>query len=125
MTDWVNGNGDEPKTPSVIEIDGEDTKWGFQAKGIPEALRWFKLLLVDEANLPDDVRDSTQLKEARDRLEELEMSAVDAMAEYLKLFWSHCLERLKVKETVEVVNDSIYHVVVTLPAIWNALPKIK
>lgn len=90
-----------------------------EAKGLPEALRWFKLLLVNEGDLPADVRGSAQLQEARDKLEALEMSAVDIIASFLKLLWSHCLERMTGAEGEETVDTSRFHVVVTLPAIWQ------
>lgn len=118
MTDWVDGNGDDPKTPSVIEFRRGVVKWGIQAKDFPGALRWFKLLLINEVHLPSDIKASVQLQEARNRLQELERLAVDVIATHLKVVWTHCVERMKVAEGEETVNTSRFHVVVTLPAIW-------
>ncbi|KUI61643.1 hypothetical protein VP1G_08816 [Cytospora mali] len=118
ITDWVDGNGDDPKTPSSIRLAGRETQWGIQTKDIPEALRWFKLLLVNEADLPADVQGSDQVQEAREKLQVLGKPAVNLIAKYLKLLWSHCLDRIKVAEGEETVITSRFHVVITLPAIW-------
>lgn len=118
MTDWGDGNSDDPKTPSAIKFGRGGAKWGIKAQTIPEALRWFKLLLVNENDLPADIRGSSQLREARDRLQDLGKSAVDVIASFLKRLWSHCLERMKVAEGANTVDTSRFHVVVTLPAIW-------
>ncbi|KUI68585.1 hypothetical protein VM1G_04300 [Cytospora mali] len=118
ITDWVDGNGDDPKTPSAIRLAGRETQWGIQAKETPEALRWFKLLLVNRADLPVDVQGSNQVKEAREKLRDLGKTAVSLIATYLKLLWSHCLDRMKVAEGEETVVTSRFHVVITLPAIW-------
>lgn len=118
MTDWTEGNGDDPKTPSAINFGLEDTKWGIEAQNITEALRWFKLLLINEADLPADVRESAQLRKAQNQLQALKKSPVEVIASFLKLLWSHCLERMKTAEGEETVDTSRFHVVVTLPAIW-------
>ncbi|ROW09511.1 hypothetical protein VMCG_02170 [Cytospora schulzeri] len=119
ITDWADGNSDDPKTPSAIKFSHGETTWGIEAKKVPEALQWFKLFLVDESDLPADVRGSTQLSEARDRLQTLGMTAVDVVASFLKLLWLHCLEKMKVAEGEDTVDTSRLHVVVTLPAIWQ------
>ena len=99
-------------------FNGDDITWGLPANSNPEALRWFKLLLLAENDLPDDVRASAHLAEARTRLRDLETSAVDVIAKYLEHFWAHCLEKMKLGDGMQTVDTSRFHVVVTLPAIW-------
>ncbi|KAK7748771.1 hypothetical protein SLS53_000795 [Cytospora paraplurivora] len=118
ITDWVDGNADDPKTPSAIKFKRNGIDWGIKANNIPTALRWFKLLLVNEDDLPADVRASAQLKELRQQVKAIHKSAVDVAAEYLGSIWTHCLEKMKTAEGKETVDTSRFHVVITLPAIW-------
>ncbi|ROW13226.1 hypothetical protein VPNG_04861 [Cytospora leucostoma] len=118
ITDWVDGNADDPKTPSAIKFKRNGVDWGIKANNIPTALRWFKLLLVNEEDLPADVRASAQLKELRQQVKSIRKSAVDVASEYLDCVWTHCLERMKTAEGEETVDTSRFHVVITLPAIW-------
>lgn len=118
ITDWVDGNADDPKTPSAINFKHNGVDWGTKADNIPTALRWFKLLLVNEDDLPEDVRASAQLQELREQVKSIHKTAIDVASKYLGFIWTHCLERMKTAEGEETVATSRFHVVITLPAIW-------
>lgn len=70
VTCWdseLNHCSDVEKAPTQLYFDANDhdIKWGY---GIPldkEPLKWFKLLLLDNIDLPADVASSTQIQEAR------------------------------------------------------------
>lgn len=121
ITDWDDTNSDQVKIPSAIKFLAEGpevSKWGAMAKNATGALKWFKLLLVDEADLSQDVRASAYLQEARNQLHHLGMTAVEVIALFLEKVWNHCISKIKVAEGLDTVETSRFHVVITLPAIW-------
>ncbi|KAK1625478.1 hypothetical protein BDP81DRAFT_463979 [Colletotrichum phormii] len=108
----INLNSDKEKVPSSILFRGKrgNTSWGYAIPndGKQEPLKWFKLLLVDERDLPENIQDSSQIATAR-RL------AKSANKE-------PCI--------VSTVGDAMvkmcrFHVVITLPAIWPDYAKAR
>lgn len=118
MMSWDDTNNDYVKIPSAIKLDSEDETWGVHAKNLPDALRWFKLTLVNPSDLDVGVRKSAHIQNARRALQDLEMSPVEAIGAYMKKMWEHCIEKLKVAEGGEAVDTSQFHVVSSIPAIW-------
>lgn len=116
FTRWFKTK-DHVKTPSAIKIGLHDI-WGIDAELLPDALRWFKLLLVDPQDLDEDVRTSEQLQQARLALEASGMSAVGVVSIFLKRMFEHAVEKLKVEMGAGTVDTSRFHVVFTVPAIW-------
>ncbi|KAF3767179.1 hypothetical protein M406DRAFT_39951 [Cryphonectria parasitica EP155] len=67
----VNQNNEDlEKVPTVIHFNTStrwaprETTWGLAVPDDKKAIEWFKLLLVDEQNLPDNLRDSERLRDA-------------------------------------------------------------
>lgn len=118
LMSWDDTNNDYVKIPSAIKFTDQEDIWGVDAKHLPDALRWFKLTLVNPSDLDVGVRDSDHVKDARRALETLEMSSVDVISAYLEHVWKHCIEKLKVAEGEETVDTSCFHVVFTIPAMW-------
>lgn len=123
VTSWNNTNQDWEKVPTAINInitaDGDDnTTWGYGAVESYGVVEWFKLLLIDEDDLPDEVRNSTQVKEARRRLRGLDVTATELISDYLSRLWVHSIAKIKMEVGEETVDLSSLHIVVTLPAIW-------
>jgi molecular chaperone DnaK (HSP70) len=50
---------------------------------------------------------------------EMNISAVDVIAHYLRFLWGHILERLRVRLTQAVLDNMIFKIVLTIPAIWD------
>lgn len=115
--DLDDSNQDNPKVPSCIQFHNGRVIWGSDCKDDPESIEWYKLLLVDENDLPDDVRASEHVQTARNRLRELGKTPEEVIGAYLKVLWSSCLAKLKVEVGEATVNLSRFHVVMTLPAI--------
>lgn len=70
VTSWdakLNHCSDVDKTPTqpFYGEEGEDTTWGYSIPSDKDALKWFKLLLLDERDVPADISESAQLGEAR------------------------------------------------------------
>lgn len=115
---WDGTNEDHVKIPSVIDFSSQNVIWGLDAKNLPDALRWFKLALVNPSDLDVGVRDSAQINDARRALHDLGMTPEEAISTYMKHVWEHCIEKVKVAEGEETVDTSRFHVVFTVPAIW-------
>ncbi|KAH6856361.1 hypothetical protein B0I37DRAFT_425624 [Chaetomium sp. MPI-CAGE-AT-0009] len=115
----LHSNSDEEKTPTAISFGPKGkVNWGY---GIPfdsQQGKWFKLLLIDDKDLPDDVRKSAKIKEARAYLKNHNKTPVAVIAGFLRLLWNHCNQRVTETVSRSLVNYSKFHIVITLPAIW-------
>ncbi|RWA04839.1 hypothetical protein EKO27_g10263 [Xylaria grammica] len=70
-------------------------------------------------DLSPDVRDSKLLARAREMMEKSSKTAVDLIADYLRLLWEHAMSTIS-RELSEIVVEALaIHVVVTVPAIWQ------
>lgn len=118
--DLDDSNQDNPKVPSCIQFKDGRVIWGSDAKDDPESIEWYKLLLVDEDHLPEDVRNSEHVLRARNRLRELGKTPDDVISAYLKGLWTSCLEKVKIEVAEATVIHSRFHVVMTLPAICES-----
>ncbi|GKU03001.1 heat shock 70 kda protein 12b [Fusarium langsethiae] len=124
VTDWVtvrNYRVDAPKAPSAIfygDNINKDPAWGYMTPFGDGILRWFKLLLINERDLPANVRDCEHLKTARELMQKLDKTPVQVFSDYLRNLWEYSRERIEAAE--QKGWESIYriHFVVTLPAIW-------
>jgi hypothetical protein len=123
VTNWDSVlylNKENEKAPSEIYYgEGtEEVSWGY---GIPleaESLKWFKLLLVDEGDLQEDVRKSKQIKRAREMLANHRKTAVEVVADYLRLLWKHVIKTIERERGSNSASRLPFRVVLTVPAIW-------
>lgn len=125
----LNLNSDKEKAPSAILFPGKrgTVSWGY---GIPpnakqEPMRWFKLLLVDEKDLPNKVKDSPQIAAARKTVEEENKDPVEVISAYLTRFWDHAVECIITSHGQDFVDMCRLQVVITLPAIWPDYAKAR
>lgn len=118
LTRWDETNTDHVKIPSAIKFGPEGEIWGIDAKHLPDALRWFKLLLVKEADLDEEIRTSKQLQDARAAAQASGKSAVEVISIFLKCMFQYAVEKLKTARGADMVESSRFHVVLTVPAIW-------
>jgi molecular chaperone DnaK (HSP70) len=101
-----------------FDKNGHDVKWGY---GIPldkEPLKWFKLLLLDATDLPAEIVNSIQLQEARRLTNETGKEPIAIIASFLRKLWDHSVESIRRAIGAESFEQSKFHVVITLPAIW-------
>ncbi|KAL7936286.1 HSP70 family [Trichoderma chlorosporum] len=131
ITNWnavKNHCSDKEKVPSAIYYnDKGEISWGYS---IPEKesshkLEWFKLCLLDEDDIPRDIRDAVQIQAARKALKEANKSAVEVISDYLRELWKHSIANIKRAIGPQLVDISKFKVVVTLPAIWPAYAQIR
>ena len=122
VTSWeaeLNHCSDVEKTPTQLLYSSErDTSWGYSIPADEDALRWFKLLLLDEGDIPPDVSNSSQLQHARKLLGELKKDPVDVIGCFLRKIWNHTIDSIRRSIGTELLQKSQFHVVITLPAIW-------
>ncbi|KAM3543706.1 hypothetical protein ARSEF1564_003366 [Beauveria bassiana] len=123
ITNWeseYNGCSDRGKCPTQLQYGTIDhqTPWGYNIPADKDVVRWFKLLLLDEADLPSAVLKDPQYREAREQVKRLSFSPTELVACFLRSLWKHCMENItRALGSSEVVNCKI-HIVMTVPAIW-------
>lgn len=88
-------------------------------------LRFFKLLLIDEADLPANIRNSPQLTAAKNLLRAAGKMPVEVIGDYLRLLWKHSMQTITKSIGKSLLDISKFHIVVTLPAIWPMYSQIR
>ncbi|OHE92391.1 hypothetical protein CORC01_12318 [Colletotrichum orchidophilum] len=125
----MNLNSDKEKVPSSILFRGKrgNSSWGYAIPndGKQEPLKWFKLLLVDECDLPENVRDSSQIEAARKLARSANKEPVEIISRYLQHLWNHAIECIGSTLGDVMVKMCQFHVVITLPAIWPDYAKAR
>lgn len=117
-------NADCPKVPSRIAYPaGGNIIWGHQeADKHGDIIQWYKLLLLDERDLQLHLKSSTHIKQARQSVEKTGKDVVTVISDYLSKVWEHVLEIILRARGRQFVSTHPFHVVVTVPAIWQEHP---
>ncbi|KUJ09099.1 actin-like ATPase domain-containing protein [Mollisia scopiformis] len=118
ITTWPE-QPDEAKAPTQLFYEDGKIMWGF---GIPidaDPVQWFKLLLIKDIDLDEETRSSEFLLRGRKMLRENNKTAIDLIADYLRLLWKYVLEMITKDCGSSVVDALPFHVVLTVPAIWK------
>lgn len=122
VTSWdaeLNHCSDVEKAPTkLLYGDNGKTTWGYSVPADMDALKWFKLLLLDEDDIPCALSASTQLDKARRLQKATNKDPVDIIACFLRNLWNHAIDSIKRSIGAELLKMSKFHVVITLPAIW-------
>ncbi|KAK4226709.1 hypothetical protein QBC38DRAFT_418470 [Podospora fimiseda] len=119
------GHMSEVQVPTLIDPD-QPEKWGMLC--LPAGsnpIKWLKLLLLNEADLIDDVKMSKQFEDARRRLVESKeygfLGVVGLIAQFLEHIWRHALK--KIANNYEGPLNLPLKVAIGVPAMWK--PEIK
>ncbi|RTE70985.1 hypothetical protein BHE90_014613 [Fusarium euwallaceae] len=122
VTSWdaeLNHCADVEKAPTkLLYGDDGETTWGYSVPVDKEALKWFKLLLLDEDDIPCALSASTQLSEARRLQKATNMDPIEIIGCFLRKLWNHAIDSIKRSIGAELLKISKFHVIITLPAIW-------
>ncbi|KAM0424775.1 hypothetical protein ACHAPT_010085 [Fusarium lateritium] len=123
VTSWdaeLNHCSDVEKAPTQLwyHDDNNETTWGYSIPADKDALKWFKLLLLKDDDIPADVLASKQLATARRLQEATNKDPIDIIACFLQKLWNHAIESIKRSIGDELLNKSKFHVAITLPATW-------
>ncbi|KAL7819007.1 hypothetical protein V8C26DRAFT_434149 [Trichoderma gracile] len=131
ITSWksnFNFNNDKEKAPTAISYtdQGEEAPlWGYAAPIGESTLKWFKLCLLDEEDIPQSLRGSAHIQTAKASLAKTGSHAVDVIGDYLRELWKYSLSFIERAEGASMVQLSAFRVVVTLPAIWPAYAQFR
>lgn len=93
--------------------------WGYGVPSDADPACWFKLLLLKDEDIDEELRSSVFLRRARRTLRDNNKSAGDAVADYLRPFWRHVVESITRDRGELVIDTMTFHVVITVPAIWK------
>jgi len=115
-------NSDEEKVPTAVHFEkgpnGKKT-WGYEIPYDKTAIKWFKLMLLDEEDLkPDTVKNCTLLAKSRQGLHDQKKTTIEVISIYLRELWKHSLDVIGTAIGRPLLNSSKLSVVITLPAIW-------
>ncbi|KAI1873113.1 uncharacterized protein JN550_003366 [Neoarthrinium moseri] len=120
ITSWPDNAREEGKVPTELWYDdtGEPI-WGYSIPADADPFRWFKLLLLHREDLNPELCESSFLIKAQIMLKESGKTAVDLVADYLRLLWEHIMSTIEKARGESVVEALVFHVIVTVPAIWK------
>ncbi|WKT39350.1 hypothetical protein QSH57_001169 [Fusarium oxysporum f. sp. vasinfectum] len=122
VTSWdseFNNCSDVEKAPTqLLYDDKKGTSWGYSIPAREDALKWFKLLLLDSDDVPIMVSKSSQMRCAQKLLDKMRKDPVEVIACYLRKIWNHAIDSIQRTVGAELLQKSPFHVVITLPAIW-------
>ncbi|KAL5343827.1 hypothetical protein BJX70DRAFT_971 [Aspergillus crustosus] len=119
ITAWPGTGREEGKAPTELLYDEGKTFWGYGIPGGADTVRGFKLLLLKDEDLTQDVKASEFFLRARRMLRDTGKTAVGLIADYLTPLWRHTLETINKALGDFVVDGLQFHVVITVPAIWK------
>lgn len=93
ITSWdadSSDNTDECKTPTAISYgQGNEVTWGYAIEPEKEQLKWVKLLLLKDEDIPEEIRTSDRIKKAREYLQKHNKTAEEAVTTFLHHLWQH------------------------------------
>jgi len=69
--------------------------------------------------MDEKIRDSFQIKKAKELLAQTGKTAVEVIGDYLYFLWNHTLENIIKDQTEAGVDGTPFRVVITVPAVWN------
>lgn len=125
-------NSDKEKAPTEIcyaaeanqptngnEGESNNVTWGY---GIASggAVKWFKLLLLDDKDIGEEKHNSVQIRRARELLRRAGKTPVQAVADYLLFLWKHAIDSIEQELGESAVEGSPFRVVLTVPAVWTS-----
>ncbi|KAL4764896.1 Hsp70 family protein [Aspergillus foveolatus] len=117
---WPGTGREEGKAPTELLYDDEKTMWGYNIPGGADTVRGFKLLLLHDEDLTDDVKTSEFFLRAKKMLRDTGKTPIGLVADYLRALWQHTMDTIN-KALGESVMDGLrFLVVITVPAIWKA-----
>lgn len=120
-------NHDKEKAPTalVYQKNGHSSFWGYDIPPKEVPLKWLKLLLLDDKDWPEHVRNSNHLESARLLLKKSNKHPVEAIGDYMRAFWKHGYQDIERSVGKSRVDNSIFELVVTLPAIWPSYAQMR
>ncbi|KAI0430720.1 actin-like ATPase domain-containing protein [Xylaria sp. FL1042] len=119
ISSWPGSRREDGKAPSELFYEHDKVMWGYGVPPDADPVLWFKLLLLREEDLGEDLRNSDYYIRAKRKLRELDKTPVEIIADYLKALWQHTIATIHKSRSRIVIAALAFHVVITVPAIWK------
>ncbi|RYP78704.1 hypothetical protein DL771_000371 [Monosporascus sp. 5C6A] len=125
VTSWastLSHNSETPKVPSAVYYDQDGSgsiSWGHGIPAKARPIKWFKLLLLDDADLQKYIKWSSHVEDTKAAIRKLNKDAIEVTADFLRQLWGHSLSMIKEAKGDALVEGTPIHAVVTVPAIWT------
>jgi hypothetical protein len=119
ITTWPGTRREEGKVPTELFYEDDEMMWGYKIPVDGDPVRWFKLLLLKDEDLAEELRSSEFILRGRKMLKENNKTATELIGDYLRVLCTYSLEQIKKSRGDSVVDALRFHVVITIPAIWK------
>lgn len=123
VTSWDtdrNHCSDIEKAPTELCFTDtqNDPSWGYGIPITKEGIKWFKLLLLDDGDVPPEVAASSHLATARMMQQRIGKSPIELVGIFLKHLWDHAGDDISRSCGEKLKERCTYTIIITLPAIW-------
>ncbi|OTA94906.1 hypothetical protein M434DRAFT_29447 [Hypoxylon sp. CO27-5] len=121
----IEQNANRYEVPSKIHYN-EDTgrvTWGYNIPVGCIPISWLKLLLVEQDDLPDHLRDAQSIKNSREKIHGLGKTPVEVVGDYLGQVFEHSMEIIEAREGTERVRAAPIILMFATPPEWKAYAK--
>lgn len=121
ITSWPGNGREEGKVPTELwySDDGEPA-WGYDIPVDVEPFRWFKLLLLRDEDLGNELRHDKFVVQAKALIDSSGKTPQGLITDYLRLLWDHTISTIERAHGETVVEALVFHLVITVPAIWKS-----
>ncbi|CAI7646846.1 hypothetical protein N7533_009950 [Penicillium manginii] len=117
--EWPGCGADEGKVPTELDYDNGTTSWGYDIHSDADPARWFKLLLLNNEDLQEDVKSSEFFLLAKEKVRMEGLRPIDLVADYLRLLWAHTMKMIEKSRGAQFLPALRFHIVISVPAIWK------
>ncbi|KAI1170296.1 actin-like ATPase domain-containing protein [Nemania sp. FL0916] len=119
ISSWPGSRREDGKTPTELFYEYDKVMWGHEVPADADPILWFKLLLLREEDVSEDLRQSDYYIRARRKIREVDKTPTEVVADYLRALWKHTLDTIYKSRSKVVIGALSFHVVITVPAIWK------
>ncbi|KAI1162283.1 actin-like ATPase domain-containing protein [Nemania serpens] len=119
ISSWPGTSRESGKAPTELFYEYDKVMWGYEVPLDADPVLWFKLLLLRDQDLEEDLRQSDYYIRAKKKLRELDKTPTEIVADYLRVLWKHTLDTIHKSRSKVVIAALAFHVVITVPAIWK------
>lgn len=117
-----NKGRDEAQVPTLL--DPKTGNWGYLIQGDEDPIRWFKLLLLNDNDIRDDIRNSEYLRATREKAKRLgDDGPIQLVADFLRQLWRIALQEIALEVKQSILDTLPLKVALTVPAIWPGYAK--
>ncbi|KAL4863410.1 hypothetical protein BDV12DRAFT_27243 [Aspergillus spectabilis] len=124
ITSWPNSAGPVDKVPTLVSYYNWRYSWGYNIPKLQIPLPWLWAILLKNEEIgqfmvlrTDDIPEIERVRGPLPWVEDLKAS--HALSHYLRALWNHTTETIRNHLGTKAVDGIKFHVVLTLPTVWN------